>query len=116
MQARECGMSKINPASDLLGALAVCDEHRAEIPEFVHIIQGLTIKQDSLALLTRDECWHHLGLRGVNAHAYCGGVAINSFKQVLHLAVAAAEYYDGVGIGEVGHMDVSSNLNPWVVL
>ncbi len=29
----------------------------------------------------------------MSAHAYCGGVAINSIKQALHLAVAAAEYY-----------------------
>ncbi len=56
LQARECGTSKINPASYLFGALAVCDEHRAEVLEFVHILQGLTLKQDSLALLTRDEC------------------------------------------------------------
>ncbi len=52
----------------------------------------------------------------LTSHAYCGGVAISSIKQALHLAVAAAaaaaEDYD-VGIGEVGHMDVSSNLNPW---
>ncbi len=52
---------------------------------------------------------------GVNAHAYCGGVAINSIKQALQLAVAAAEYYNVLGIGEVRHMDVSSNLNPWVI-
>ncbi len=39
-----------------LGALAVCDGHQVEVLEFVHILQGLTIKQDSLALLTRDEC------------------------------------------------------------
>ncbi len=56
MQAIECGTSKINSASDLLGALAVCDEHRAEVLEFVDLPLGLTIKQDSLALLTRDEC------------------------------------------------------------
>ncbi len=37
-----------------------------------------------------------------------GGVAINSFKQVLHLAEAAAAYHDVVTI--------SSNLNPWVIL
>ncbi len=49
-------------------------------------------------------------------HAYCGGVAINSFKQALQLAVAAAEDYDVVGICEVRHMDLSSNLNPWVIL
>ncbi len=56
LQARECGTSKINPASYLLGVLVVCDEHRAKILEFVLILQGLTIKQDSLVLLTRDEC------------------------------------------------------------
>ncbi len=43
-------------------------------------------------------------------------MAINSIKQALHLAVAAAEDYDVVGIGEVRHMDGSSNLNPWVIL
>ncbi len=43
-------------------------------------------------------------------------MAINSFKQALHLAVAAAEDYDVVGIGEVRHMDGSPNLNPWVIL
>ncbi len=48
-------------------------------------------------------------------HAHSGGAAINSLKQALHLAVAAAEYYDVVGKGEVGHMDVSSNLNPSVL-
>ncbi len=42
----------------------------------------------------------------------CVGVAITSFKQAFHLAVATAEYYDVVGIAEVGHMDVNSNLNP----
>ncbi len=41
---------------------------------------------------------------------------INSFKQALHLTVATAEYNGVVGIGEIGHMDVSSNLNPWVIL
>ncbi len=109
-------MIKINPASHLLGALVVCDEQRAEVLEFVNILQGLTIKQDSLALLTRDECWHHLGLRGVNAHTDCGGVAINSYKQALHLNVATADYYDVFGIGEVRHLDVGSNQNPWLIL
>ncbi len=46
LQARECGTSEINPASYLLGALAVCNEQRAEVLEFVNILQGLTIKQD----------------------------------------------------------------------
>ncbi len=43
---RECGTSKINPASDLLGVLAVCHEHRIEVLEFVNILQWLTMKQD----------------------------------------------------------------------
>ncbi len=47
-------------------------------------------------------------------HTYCGGVAIKSFKQTLHLAVAAAEYHDVVN--EVGHMRIGSNLNNWVIL
>ncbi len=35
----------------------------------------------------------------------------------MHLPVAAAaEVHDAVGIGEVGHMDVGSNLNPSVAL
>ncbi len=55
-QARECETSKINSASDFLGALAVCDEHRAGVLEFVNILQELTIKPDGLAVLTRDEC------------------------------------------------------------
>ncbi len=54
LQVRECGTSKINPASDLLGALVVFDEHQAEVLEFVNIHQGLTIKEDGLVLLTRD--------------------------------------------------------------
>ncbi len=54
LNARECGTSKINPASDLLGALAVCDEHRAEVVELVNTLQRLSIKHDGLALLTRD--------------------------------------------------------------
>ncbi len=56
LQARECGTNKIKTASDLFGVLVVCDEHRAEVLEFANILQGLTIKQDGLALLTRDEC------------------------------------------------------------
>ncbi len=46
---RECGTSKVYPASDLLGALAVCDGHLAEVFESFQILQGLTIKKDSLA-------------------------------------------------------------------
>ncbi len=40
----------------------------------------------------------------------CGGVAINSFKQALHMAESTAEYHDVIGIGEVGHMEVGSHL------
>ncbi len=40
---------------------------------------------------------------------------VNSFKQALHLSVATAEDHDVVSVGEVGHMDVGSNLNPWVI-
>ncbi len=47
--------ARLISASDLLGALGVCDEHRFEVLEFINILQGLIIKQDNLALLTRDE-------------------------------------------------------------
>ncbi len=46
-------MSKINTAFDFFGALTACDEHRAELLEIDNSLQGLTIKQDGLALLTR---------------------------------------------------------------
>ncbi len=42
----------MNPASDPLGALVVCDEHQDEVLEFVSILQGLTITQNGLTLLT----------------------------------------------------------------
>ncbi len=83
LKARECGTSKINLASDLLGALTVCYEHQVEALECVNFHQGLTIRQDGLVLLTTDECRHPLGLRG-------GSVAVNRFKQVLHFTVATA--------------------------
>ncbi len=54
-----------------------------------------------MSLLTRDDCWHHIGLRGVNAHTDCGGVAINSFNQVLHHTVATAECHDVLSRGSV---------------
>ncbi len=60
-----------------------------------------TIQKDGLALLTRYECRHNRGFRGVNAHADCGGVAVNSFKQTLYLPLAAAQDHDVVGIVEV---------------
>ncbi len=81
-------MSKINPASDLIGAQAVCYEHRTEVLELVNNLQRLTIKQDGLALHTRDEYLHYLGFRGINAHADCCGMVVNCFKQALHLPVA----------------------------
>ncbi len=64
--------------------------------EFIHILQGLTIKQDGLALLTRYKCLHHLGLRGVNVHTDCGGMVDNCFNQ---------------GISEVRHVDVVAELH-----
>ncbi len=62
-----------------------------------------------MALLARDECLHYLGLRGVNAHTDCGGIAVNSSKQALHLSVATAEDHNVVGKVEAGHMGVSYN-------
>ncbi len=43
---------------------------------------------------------------------------ISRFDQALHLAVATAEYYHVVGIGENGHMDVGSNLKscPYITI
>ncbi len=53
---RECGTCKVNPASDLFDAMAVCDEQRINVLELVNTLQWPTIKQDGLALVTRDEC------------------------------------------------------------
>ncbi len=78
---RKCGTGKINPVSDLFGSLAVGDEYRAEVLEFVNTLQGLTIRHDGLALLTRNECRYFLCLRSVNVYADCGDEAITSFKQ-----------------------------------
>ncbi len=61
-RARECETSKIKHASDLLGALAVCDKHRDEVLEFVNIFQGLIIRQNGLALLTSMKHFHGLPL------------------------------------------------------
>ncbi len=55
--AQERRMGKINLASGLLDVVAVCDEHWAEVFQFMNIIQRLTIKQDGLALPARDECY-----------------------------------------------------------
>ncbi len=41
---------------NLFGALAVYDDHQAEVVEFVNILQELTFKREGLALLIRDEC------------------------------------------------------------
>ncbi len=43
-------------------------------------------------------------------------MVVNYFRSAMHLLVATAEYYDVVGIGEVRHMEVDSNLNPGVIL
>ncbi len=83
LQTRECRKSKINPASDLLGALNVCKEYRADVLEFVHIPQGLAIKHGSPEM-SANITWD---FRSVNAHVgYCG-VAVR-------------------------YMDVRTNLNP----
>ncbi len=49
-------------------------------------------------------------------HADSGGVSVNSFKLASYLSVDTVEYHDVVGIGEVVHVDIGSNLNPWVIL
>ncbi len=52
-------MGQVNTASELFDTLTICDEHRIEVLELFNFPQGLTFKQDGLALITRDECWHH---------------------------------------------------------
>ncbi len=54
------GSEKIGPARDLFGVLVACDENSNEVYELVNILQWLTVKQDGLALLTWNKCWHHL--------------------------------------------------------
>ncbi len=49
------GIGRVNPDSDCFSLLIFCDENRAEVLETANIIQRLTIKQDGVALLTRDE-------------------------------------------------------------
>ncbi len=87
-------------------ALAVCDENRTEVFELANI------KQDSLALLTRDECRHHLGFRNINAHANCCGMVVKS----LHLPEAVTQEHNIAGVSEVRYVDVRTNLTPWVAL
>ncbi len=43
-------------------------------------------------------------------------MAVNSFKLSLYHPVPAAQDHGVVGTGEIGHMDVGPNLNPWVIL
>ncbi len=52
----------------------------------------------------------------INAHINCGGVAVNSFKQALHLFVAGAQGHNTVGVSEVKCIDVRTNLNQKVTL
>ncbi len=52
LQVSECGTSKINLASFLVFLPFAMNIDL----EFANVIQGLTIKQDSLALLTMDGC------------------------------------------------------------
>ncbi len=47
-----------------------------------------------MVLLTRDQSWHHLGFGSVNVHTNCCGMAVNCFKQALHLRVAIAENHN----------------------
>ncbi len=109
-RTRECGTGKINSASDIFGALAVCDENRMELFELVNILQWRTITQNDLVLLNRDECCHNLGFRSVTAYAKSCDAAINCFKQALHLPVAVFQKHTIVDV------DVRTNLNPWVDL
>ncbi len=66
---------------------SLCAEHRTEVLERVNLLQWLTIMQDNLALTTRDDYWHYLGLRSVNGHGTNGGVVVTSFKYALYFHV-----------------------------
>ncbi len=50
----ESGTGKVNP-SDFFGAPDICEKPRFELLELVNIVQGLSIEQDGLAPLNRDE-------------------------------------------------------------
>ncbi len=52
----------------------------------------------------------------VNARANRGGVAVNNFKQALHLSVATAEGHEFICKGEIGHMGIGLYLKSWVIL
>ncbi len=41
-------------------------------------------------------------------------MAVNCFKQALHLHVAVTQKHNIVGVSEVRNMDAGTNLNPWV--
>ncbi len=58
---------KITPASDLFGALAVCDENKTELFNLVNILQWLAIKQVGSLLCFQSESMHRLGESAVDA-------------------------------------------------
>ncbi len=62
------GLSVVTFVKRLVGLTSRFPSFRIDVLELVNLLQGLTIKQDGLALLTSDGCSHHLGHRGVNAH------------------------------------------------
>ncbi len=43
-------------------------------------------------------------------------MVVNCFKYGLHLPVAVTKEHNIVAKSEVRHIDVDSNLNPWVIL
>ncbi len=105
---REGGTGKIDPASDPFSDVAVF--------ELANIFQWLTIMQDDLVLLTRDEYCHNLGFRSASSHVNCCGTAVNCFKQTLHLPVAVAQSRNTNRVSGVRNVDIRTNLNPWVGL
>ncbi len=58
---------KITPASDLFGALAVCDENKTELFNLVNILQWLAMKQVGSLLCFQSENMHRLGESPVDA-------------------------------------------------
>ncbi len=53
---------------------------------------------------------------GINAHSDCCSVAVNCFKQALHLPVIVAQEQNIIAESEIRYMDVRYKLNPWVAL
>ncbi len=86
-------------------------ESRAQMLDLANILQGLNIKLNGLVLLTRDEYWHYPGLRSLNAQADFGGVVVNYFKAGLVSPCSGIQKHDGVGINEVRHKGVRTDLN-----